>query len=211
MSSSSMRRSALGTCKQTAQFMQRKKRQPNFAQSEPEFLISYMDRHQDWAVIVCLVGGGQEINTGEAGIGALARGGEPEFPAGICYISSQLADSEYAAGEALEARANRPSVHLEIILHLAVSMRSFRAENVSAFVKALLDWINEPGARAFAADGRPLPDCPDARSEHAKRWVRAHARGSERYGLVASSKAMRLKPHAIDVRVAVDPGALVPE
>ena len=53
---------------QTSSFMRRKKGNPNFHQSEPEFLISCLDRHPDWAVIVCLVGGGQEINTGEAGI-----------------------------------------------------------------------------------------------------------------------------------------------
>ena len=48
---------------QTANFMLRKKNTPNFRQSEPGFLISCLDRHPDWAVIVCLVGGGQEINT----------------------------------------------------------------------------------------------------------------------------------------------------
>ena len=55
---------------------------PGFQQSEPEFLISYLDRHEDWAVVVCLVGGGQEINTGEAGIGAwieAIRGSYPQW------------------------------------------------------------------------------------------------------------------------------------
>src|SRR5262249_2558379 len=53
------------TLQQTANFMRRKKKRPGFSQSEPEFLISCMDRHADWAVVVCLVGGGQEIHTGE--------------------------------------------------------------------------------------------------------------------------------------------------
>src|SRR5690606_12957202 len=53
---------------QTANFMTRKKGIANFNISEPEYLISCLDRHEDWAVIICLVGGGQEINTGEAGI-----------------------------------------------------------------------------------------------------------------------------------------------
>ena len=48
--------------------MQQKKGIANFQYSEPEFLISCLNRHQDWAVVICLVGGGQEINTGEAGI-----------------------------------------------------------------------------------------------------------------------------------------------
>lgn len=56
--------------RQTASFMRRKKNRAGFSQSEREFLISYMDRHKDWAVIVCLVGGRQEINIGEAGIEA---------------------------------------------------------------------------------------------------------------------------------------------
>ena len=48
--------------------MQRKRGQPQFDISEPEFLISVMDRHNEWFTVVCLVGGGQEIKTGEAGI-----------------------------------------------------------------------------------------------------------------------------------------------
>src|SRR5437870_4164378 len=122
--------------KQTASFMRRKKKRPGFAQSEPEFLISYMDRHKDWAVIVCLVGGGQEINTGEAGIDAWLRAVNQSFPHWRMFISSRLTDSEYAAGKALELVRERSRTHLDDCLHLDVSMRSFRAENVSAFVKA---------------------------------------------------------------------------
>jgi hypothetical protein len=65
---------------QTANFMHRKKKRPGFSMSEPEFLISYMDRHKDWAVIICLVGGGQEINTGEAGIEAWLDAVNASFP-----------------------------------------------------------------------------------------------------------------------------------
>ena len=119
--------------------MQRKKKRPGFDQSEPEFLISCMDRHEDWAVIICLVGGGQEINTGEAGIDAWLDAVHARFPQWHMYISSRLTDSEYAAGRALEKVRQRYDAHLDDCLHLAVSMRSFRAENVSAFVKALLD------------------------------------------------------------------------
>jgi Uncharacterized conserved protein (DUF2075) len=124
---------------QTANFMQRKKKRPGFSQSEPEFLISCMDRHKDWAVIICLVGGGQEINIGEAGIDAWLDAVNTSFPHWHMYISSRLTDSEYAAGKALERVAERSDAHLDDCLHLAVSMRSFRAENVSAFIKALLD------------------------------------------------------------------------
>ncbi len=84
---------------QTSNFMRRKKNKPNFNQSEPEFLISCLDRHSDWAVIVCLVGGGQEINTGEAGISEWIESLNRSFPDWHIYISSRLTDSEYGAGK----------------------------------------------------------------------------------------------------------------
>ena len=191
--------------RQTASFMHRKKNRPGFAQSEPEFLISCMDRHKDWAVIVCLVGGGQEINTGEAGIDAWLEAVNTRFPQWHMYISSKLTDSEYAAGKALEAVRKRQDSHLDECLHLAVSMRSFRAENVSAFVKALLDCEKQQAREAFAKLAERYPIVVTRDLNLAKQWVRSRARGTERYGLVASSKAQRLKPHAIDIRVDVDP------
>jgi hypothetical protein len=191
--------------RQTANFMLRKKKRPGFAHSEPEFLISYMDRRQDWAVVVCLVGGGQEINIGEAGIGAWIDAVSRSFPDWEMYISSRLVDSEYAAGRALEIARNRARTHLDDSLHLAVSMRSFRAENVSAFVKALLDCEKEQAKAAFAELAARYPIAITRDLDAAKAWIRSRARGTERYGLVASSKAMRLKPHAIDIRVSVDP------
>ena len=191
--------------KQTANFMARKKRGPGFSDSEPEFLISYMDRHKDWAVIVCLVGGGQEINTGEAGIDAWLDAVNRRFPEWEMFISSRLTDSEYAAGRVVEIVRERPRTRFDDSLHLAVSMRSFRAENVSAFVKALLDCDKAQAKRAFAQVAARYPIAITRDLNAAKQWIREQARGTERYGLVASSKAMRLKPHAIDIRVSVDP------
>lgn len=190
---------------QTANFMQRKKGRNGFSQSEPEFLISCMDRHKDWAVIICLVGGGQEINIGEAGIDAWLEAVNTTFPHWHMYISSRLTDSEYAAGEALERISQRHNKHLEDCLHLAVSMRSFRAENVSSFVKALLDCEKNQALETFSKLSSRYPIAITRNLNLAKQWLRAKARGSERFGLVASSKAQRLKPHAIDIRVNVDP------
>ncbi len=190
---------------QTRNFMQRRKKRPGFKQSEPEYLISYLDRHLDWAVIICLVGGGQEINTGEAGIGAWLEAVQSKFPHWDLRISSRLTDAEYAAGRALEIARQQKNARFDDCLHLSVSMRSFRAENVSAFVKALLD-CEKDAARDYLE--RFLPRYPVVLTRNlnlAKDWVRQHARGSERYGMVASSKAQRLKPHAIDIRVDVDP------
>lgn len=189
----------------TANFMQRKKNRPGFTQSEPEFLISYMDRHQDWAVIVCLVGGGQEINTGEAGIATWLQAVMQHFPHWRMFLSSRLHDSEYSAGHSLELAQRAAQTQLEDSLHLAVSMRSFRAENVSTFVKALLDCEPATAQQLFAQlqDRYPIRLTRDLAL--AKAWLQEKARGTERYGLLASSKAMRLKPHALDIRVEVDP------
>lgn len=189
----------------TANFMKRKKNRPGFSQSEPEFLISYMDRHKDWAVIVCLVGGGQEINTGEAGISAWLNAVVERFPHWKMFISSRLHDSEYAAGHALDLARRTTQTHLDDSLHLAVSMRSFRAENVSAFVKALLDCEKNAAQEAFQKLRSRFPIVLARDLDRAKAWVRSQARGTERYGLLASSKATRLKPHAVDIRVDVDP------
>lgn len=191
--------------KQTASFMLRKKKRSGFSQSEPEFLISCLDRHPDWAAIVCLVGGGQEINTGEAGIDAWIEAARKHFPHWHSYISSRLTDSEYAAGNALGAVQDWPNAHFDDSLHLSVSMRSFRAEHVSAFVKTLLDCEKQSARDAFAKIAKRYPVRLTRNLDLAKDWIRSQARGSERYGLVASSKAMRLKPHAVDIRVEVNP------
>jgi hypothetical protein len=190
---------------QTAKFMRNRKKQHGFAHSEPEFLISYLDRHDDWAVVICLVGGGQEINTGEAGIGAWIDAVRDTFVGWDVFISPELNDTEYAAGHALESLGTGDRVKFDRDLHLSVSMRSFRAENVSHFVKALLDCDIEETRSMFAELATRYPIALTRNLGRAKEWIRSRARGSERYGLVASSEAQRLKPHAIDVRVDIDP------
>lgn len=190
---------------QTASFMKRKKGHANFAMSEPAFLISCMDRHSDWAVIVCLVGGGQEINTGEAGIGEWLRVIRSDFPQWEVHVSPHLKDSEYAAGDALGLLANHAHVHSHKSLHLSVSMRSFRAEDVSAWVKAVLDHESEAAKETLAKFAHKYPIVVTRDLAKAKEWVRQRARGNERYGMVVSSQAERLKPHAIDVRVDINP------
>jgi hypothetical protein len=191
--------------KKTADFMKRRKKIPDFRESEPEFLISYLDRHSEWAVIICLVGGGQEIHTGEAGIAAWLEAVCQAFPHWHTYVSPDLTESEYAAGTALNNLEARTPVTEDRRLHLSISMRSFRSEKVSAFVKAVLD-CDEVGARDILRDvSSKYPIAITRDLVEAKRWIRAKARGSEQFGLVASSQAQRLKPHAIDVRVNVDP------
>ncbi len=189
----------------TADFMKRRKGIANFMQSEPEFLISYLDRHAEWAVIVCLVGGGQEIHRGEAGISAWLAAVGSGFPGWHTYISPDLHDSEYAAGSAIAELAEGATVVTDTRFHLATSMRSFRCEHVSAFVKAALDCDHDAAREHLRAVIQRYPVVATRDLAEAKRWLRNHARGTEQVGLVASSQAMRLKPHAIDIRVSVDP------
>jgi len=190
---------------QTASFMKRKKRVPNFNQSEPEFLISCLDRHPDWAVIVCLVGGGQEINTGEAGITEWIETLVRSFPDWHIHISPHLNDSEYGAGTALEKIRGRTNVTYQENLHLGVSMRSFRAENVSLLIKEILDLEAQQARRTLEAIGANYPILVTRDFSKAKRWLKDHGLGTARYGIVASSQAERLKPDAINVKAPLDP------
>lgn len=190
--------------KQTASFMSRKRGRDAFAMSEPSFLISCLDRHRDWAVVVCLVGGGQEINTGEAGIGEWIDALESSYPEWDIWLSPHLTDREYGAGEVLARLAGRSGVNYADELHLAVSLRSYRAENVSLLVKELLD-LESDAASQTLAQITEYPIVLTRDLDQAKRWLRTQARGTERYGVVVSSQAERLKPYAIDVRPNVDP------
>lgn len=189
----------------TVDFMQRKKGHRGFQQSEPDFLISCLDRHRDWAVVVCLVGGGQEINTGEAGIAEWLEVLRNRYPEWQVHLSSELTESEYAAADAIAALAAQRLVHFDDDLHLPVSMRSFRAEQVSPFVRHVLDLEIDAAAELYRSIARHFPIVLTRNVEQARHWLRQQARGSERYGLVVSSQALRLKPHAIDVRAPVDP------
>ena len=132
------------TRKQAASFMQRKRGQHDFNMSEPEFLISVMDRHPDWCTVVCLVGGGQEINTGEAGISEWINALEVRFPSWEVYISSRMALPEYGSPGQVKHFLTSPRVHSDGHLHLAVWMRSFRAEALSGMIGHIID--NEPEA-----------------------------------------------------------------
>lgn len=189
----------------TANFMLRKKGVADLDQSEPEVLLGYMDRHSDWAAVVCLVGGGQEIHTGEAGISEWIRAVRSRFPHWQVRISPTLFDSEYATASDIEGLSSTIDVLRDEGLHLAVSMRSFRAENLSRFVKAALDSDVAAARGELSAMKTRYPMVLTRDLDRARDWLRSCARGSERFGLIASSQAQRLKPHAIDVRVQIDP------
>jgi len=190
---------------QTIKFMRTKKNQPDFDESEPEYLISCLDRHEDWAVMVCLVGGGQEINTGEAGISEWLNAILDKFPNWEVAISPNLTDNEYAAIDAIERIKNNRVVKFNSDLHLAVSMRSYRAESVSLFVKQLLDLEIEAAKTTFNLINKNYPIVLSRDLNRSKKWLKEKARGTERYGIVVSSQAQRLKPLAIDVKSPMNP------
>ncbi|MBS0556165.1 MAG: DUF2075 domain-containing protein [Proteobacteria bacterium] len=190
---------------QTMNFMARKKNRPGFDQSEPQFLISCLDRHADWAVVVCLVGSGQEINTGEAGISEWLEALCRSFPEWRVHLSPRLREIEYHADAALDTLAQRAHVHWEPCLHLATSVRSFRSERVAEFVNRLLAQEDAAARSSLIEVLRGFPIRLTRRLPLARQWLRQQARGNERYGMVISSRAQRLKPLAIDVRVKVDP------
>jgi hypothetical protein len=190
---------------QTSIFMRVKKKQVGFDMSEPEFLISCLERHKDWAVIICLVGGGQEINKGEAGISEWIEAINRAYPHWKVYISDRLKDSEYAAGNSLKMLEKHNNINTKSELHLAVSMRSFRAENLSSLVKNIID-INIDDAKLNYEKLKDKYSIVLTRDlVKAKNWLRKMARGSERFGLIVSSQAYRLKPLGIDVRVQINP------
>ena len=181
-------------------FMKEKKGIENFPYSEPEYLISCMDRQTDWGLVVCLIGGGQEINKGEAGIAEWIDTLNRSYTDWHVYMSDRLHDKEYADGKALSSiKLDSAQVHTEPSLHLSVSMRSFRAEKVSLFVHHLLE-LNKEEAKATFAELDTYPIVLTRSLDDAKMWLKSHARGSERYGILASSKAERLKAISINVR-----------
>lgn len=185
-------------------FMATKKGVPAFSYSEPEFLISTMDRHQDWAVIICLVGGGQEINTGEAGLPEWFDSLRRAFPDWDVYITPQLNDDEYRRGRDWEDMIAGLKVYEHEKLHLATSIRSFRTPDLAAFVKAVLDIDTDTAKELYNRIRDRYPVVITRDLNKAKSWAREHCQGTTRYGLLASSGGLRLKPEGIFVKNEVD-------
>lgn len=188
-----------------ADFMLKKKGKANFCMSEPEFLISILDRHKDWATIICLIGGGQEINKGEAaGISGWFEAIRKKFLHWDIYVSDKIDDYEYSQGVSLGTLLQGINYKIVEDLHLSVSLRSFRSENVAAFVKALLD-VNKEKAKALYNDIKQnYPIFVTRDFEKAKQWVQQQAKGTQRYGLTASSGAKRLRKYGVWVQNKID-------
>ena len=192
------------THKQTSSFMQKKKGIPDFNKSEPEFLISIMNRHKDWAVIICLIGGGQEINTGEAGLPEWFSALKKYYPHWHVYLSAEISDIEYTRGTEIKEIVGNLSYDSLEDLHLSTSIRSFRSENVSKLIKTILDCDKEEAKLLLSKLEDKYPILLTRDIAKAKNWLKENARGTERIGMTASSGANRLKPHGICVQMEID-------
>jgi hypothetical protein len=188
-----------------AKFMKRKRKQTDFNMSEPNFLISVMDRHRDWCAIVCLVGEGQEINTGEAGISEWMAALQAHFPQWEVYISPRISQTRYGATAESNALMASERTHTDEHLHLGVSVRSFRAEALSEFVGQIIDGDSQAAHRFFDQIRERYPIVLTRDLGTARNWLRKRARGTERIGLVASSGALRLRPEGIYIKAKVKP------
>ncbi len=180
---------------------------PNFPVSEAAFLIWSLDQREDWATIVCLVGGGQEINTGEAGISEWINALNEQFPHWNVYISPKLTDPEYAEGRVNELLKDNKNVTYAESLHLGVSLRSFRAEKLSAFVHALLSF-DDNASTLYNEIKEKYPIVLTRDMNKARRWLHDKVRGTERTGVLVTKESARFKPLAVHILPAGDENAV---
>lgn len=187
------------TKEELQRFMREKKNIQNFPYSEPEYLISCMDRQRDWGVVVCLVGNGQSINKGEAGLKEWIESILRRYRSWDVYISQAILESGELSQE--QITDIQPQLNYQEELHLEMSMRSFRSESVSLFINQLLDLkVEEAKSTLYELRKNNYPIVLTRSLERAKRWLRSKKRGNERIGLLASSKAERLKAISINVK-----------
>ncbi len=181
---------------------------PNFPVSESAFLIWSLDQREDWATIICLVGGGQEIHDGEAGISEWINALNDKFPHWKVYISPKLTEPEYAEGKVNELLKENKNVTYSESLHLGVSLRSFRAEKLSAFVHALLAVEPDKASELYNEIKERYPIVLTRDMEKAKAWLHNKVRGTERTGVLITKESSRYKPLGIHVLPSGDENAV---
>jgi hypothetical protein len=159
-----------------------------------------MDRHYDWCTIVCLIGGGQEINTGEAGLEEWISSLRKRFNNWEIHYSNLILESDnYLKSDSTKDWLTNNGIS-ETELHLAVSVRSFRSEKLSEFVHELLNVRKDRARDIYQIIKNEYPIVLARNLDTAKKWIREQAKGSERIGLISSSGARRLRPVGIDVK-----------
>lgn len=180
----------------------------NFPMSEAAFLIWSLDQREDWATIVCLIGGGQEINTGEAGISEWITALNDHFPYWKVYISDKLTEPEYAEGRVNELLKHNSKVEYSDRLHLGVSLRSFRAERLSTFVHSLLSFNPDAEELCKNVISHRYPIILTRSMDKARSWLRQQARGTQQTGILISKVSARFKPLAVHVLPQSDDNAV---
>jgi len=171
--------------------------------SEPEMILRVMDRHPDWAVIIALVGGGQEIHEGEAGLSEWGKALQSFANWEVLASPEALAGGETVGGKALfeDARVNNTIIEQKS-LHLTECVRSHQATSLASWVNHVL--IGNSGqAKALSQRFGRFPICITRDLARAKSWLREQARGERRCGLTASSGAIRLRAYGIETSMAI--------
>jgi hypothetical protein len=166
--------------------------------SEPEMLLKIMERHEDWAVIIALVGGGQEINDGEAGLEEWGKALSESAKDWTIHASSEvLGGGPSTAGHRLFAVSTPSrSVITSPALHLRTSNRSLRAERLASWVNHVIEGRAEEAAALHVADKFPIllsRSLIEVRSE-----LRNQGIGHSRFGLIGSSGAARLRAEGLE-------------
>ncbi len=192
------------TMQQASSFMKRKKGIEDFNMSEPEFLVEVMNRHEDWCTIICLIGGGQEINIGEAGLEEWIVALKEHYSEWEIHYSNLITENEnYLKQTELKVwLTNKANIQTD--LHLAVSVRSFRSEKLSDFIHELLDLKKDSASKLYNELKSDYPNLLTRNLELAKKWIKNKAKGTERVGIIASSGARRLRPYGIDVKNEIE-------
>jgi hypothetical protein len=187
-----------------SKFMQQKRGYVTFDMSEPAFLLNAMNRHRDWCVVICLIGGGQEINKGEAGLGEWVKVLQNNHPDWDVHVSCRLDDPDYIWDKELARDLLKGPIFWDEKLHLGVSIRSFRAEALSEFIGHVVDNRPDQALQTYTKIADKYPIFLTRNLAKARFWLQKSARGSERYGLIASSGASRLRPDGIWIKAKVD-------
>lgn len=190
---------------QAKKFMKRKKGIQDFEQSEPEFLISVMDRNKDWCTIICLIGGGQEINVGEAGLEEWISAIQKNFADWDVYYSDQIIQNKNYLNIGKEKDWLLKNGVKKEDLHLAVSVRSFRSEKISELVEEILSVNQQRAKEVYNTIQNKFPIVITRDLSKAKRWLKSMQKGTERVGIISSSGARRLKANGIDVKNEINP------
>ena len=166
--------------------------------SEPEMLLGIMERHQDWAAVVALVGGGQEINDGEAGLEEWGRALVKSKRDWVIYASPEVLEGgPSTAGHRLfDEVSSRRQVTTNPMLHLRTSNRSLRAERLATWVNEVLDGNADKAASLDVTTKFPIFLSRDLQQIRLK--LRQQRIGNTRYGLVGSSGAMRLRADGLE-------------